>query len=285
MSLCENLRDRKRESSSSRMAAIAAVAFVLASVLCSGPAFGQQVDADAETQAGTEWTSPIRNARDAWEQWPPSDDFKITVEYRNYTSFEGKNRGDDRNSVSEGRLRVEYDHDVGDNMRLYVDTLLVADDDEFTHGFVDDFEDDDPQRNYLNLTEAFLDIYFDDFDLRLGKQIVTWGKADVANPTNNISPTDYSNFLDDEKMGVVAASLSYYWNDWSLQVVGVPGFTPSRLPPEGTRFSMLPPGGVAVIEDPLLPFALQIPIEDPELPSNTIDNSQYGLRLQTTYNG
>ena len=232
-----------------------------------------------------EWTSPIRKARDAWEEWPPSEDFTITIEYRNYTSFEGKNRGDDRNSINEGRLRVEYDHDVGDNMRLYVDTLLVVDDDEFTHGFVNDFEDDDLQRNYLNFTEAFLDIYFTDFDLRLGKQIVTWGKADVANPTNNLTPTDYSNLFDDEYIGVVAASLSYYWNDWSLQVVGVPGFTPTRLPPEGTRFSLLPPGGVAVIEDPLLPFALRVPIEDPALPSNTIDNSQFGLRLQTTYNG
>ena len=285
MSLRNKLKDSKRKLSTLRAPAGVAAAVVLAFALCSGPAFGQQTDADVEAPADVEWTSPIRSARDAWEQWPPSDEFKITIEYRNYTSFEGKNRGDDRNSISEGRLGIEYDHDVGDNMRLFIDTLLIVDDDEFTHGFIDDFEDDDLRRNYLNFTEAFLDIYFDDFDLRLGKQIVTWGKADVANPTDNITPTDYSNFLDDEKMGAVAASLSYYWNDWSLQVVGVPGFTPSRLPPEGTRFSLLPPGGVAVIEDPLLPFALQIPIEDPVLPSNTIDNSQYGLRLQTTYSG
>jgi hypothetical protein len=255
---------------------VAAVVFTPSSGFC------QDVEVDEDSE---QWISPLQKAKDAWEDWPPSDNFKITLEYRNYAYIEGNNRGDDRNSINEGRLRIEYDRDIADNMRLYIDTLMVVDDDEFTHGFVDDFEDDDLKRNYLNFTEAFLDVYFTDFDLRLGKQIVTWGKADVSNPTNNVTPTDYSNFLDDENMGVVAASINYYWNDWNLQVVGVPGFTPSRLPPEGTRFSLLPPEGFAVIEDPLLPVALQIPIEDPVLPSNTIDNAQYGLRLQTTYSG
>ena len=255
---------------------VAAVVFTPLSGFC------QDVEVGDDSE---QWVSPLRKTRGAWEDWPPSENLTVTLEYRNYSYIEGNNRGDDRNSINEGRLRVEYDRDIGDNMRLYVDTLMVVDDDEFTHGFVNDFEDDDPKRNYLNFTEAFLDVYFTDFDLRLGKQIVTWGKADVANPTNNVTPTDYSNFLDDEYMGVVAANINYYWNDWNLQFVGVPGFTPSRLPPEGTRFSLLPPEGYVVIEDPLLPIPLQVPIEDPVLPSNSIDNSQFGLRLQTTYSG
>ncbi len=249
-------------------------------------ALGQQAGTEGpEIENETEYISPLERAQGAWEKWPHSEEFSITLEYRNYSYLEDKNHGDGRDSINEGRLRIEYDRDVGDNMRVYVDALLQADDAGFTHGFVDDFEDDDLKRNYFNFTEAFVDVYFEDFDLRLGKQIVKWGKADASNPTDNINPTDYSNLTDDETIGVVAASLSYYWNDWSLQIVGVPGFTPTRLPPEGTRFSLLPSGGIAVIEDPLLPVALEVPIEDPVLPSNTIDNTQYGLRLQTTYSG
>ena len=255
---------------------VAAVVFTPLSGFC------QDVEVEGDSE---QWISPLQNARGAWEDWPPSENLKVTIEYRNYSYIDGNNRGDDRNSISEGRLRVEYDRDIADNMRLYVDALLQVDDDEFTHGFVNDFEDDDLKRNYFNFTEAFLDIYFTDFDLRLGKQIVTWGKADVSNPTDNINPTDYSNLLDDETIGVVAANLTYYWNDWSLQIVGVPGFTPTRLPPTGTRFGLIPPDRIAVIEDPLLPIALHVPIEDPVLPSNTIDNSQYGMRLQTSYSG
>jgi len=247
-----------------------------------GPARCQEVEAE-ELEA--EWTSPLQTFRSAWDSWPYSENVTITLEYRNYSYIEGKNRGDDRNSINEGRLRVEYDTDVGDNMRLYVDALLQADDDQFTHGFVNDFEDDDLQRNYLNFTEAFLDIYFDDFDLRLGKQIITWGKADAANPTNNLTPTDYSNLLDDENIGAVAVNFNYYWNDWNLQLVGVPGFTPTRLPPGDTRFALVPRHGITVIEEPLLPFPLLVPVEDPRLPSNTVDNVQFGARLQTTYRG
>ena len=229
--------------------------------------------------------SPVQKVADAWADWPQSKNFKITLEYRNYSYFEEESRGDSTDSINEGRLRVEYDTYVADNMRVYIDALLQADDAGFTHGFVDDFEDDDLKRNYFNFTEAFLDIYLDTVDLRLGKQIVKWGKADAANPTDNVSPTDYANLLDEDDIGVVAASLTHYWNGWSLQVVGVPGFTPTRLPPRGTRFSLFPPDPYVTIKDPALPFDLRIPIEDPELPPNTIDNSQFGLRLQTTYRG
>jgi len=236
---------------------------VIAAIHLSGqrPTYAQQLDSEEES---AERVSPLQKFQDRWDDWPPSDDLKITLEYRNYTYLESESRGDSRDSINEGRLEIEYDRDIGDNMRLFIDALLQDDDDNFTHGFVDDFEDDDLKRNNFNFTEDFLDIYFTDFDLRLGKQIITWGKADVSNPTDNINPTDYSNLVDDETIGVVAANLNYYWNDWNLQVVGVPGFTPTRLPPQGTRFSFIPPDGMAQIG----PFS--VPIMDPELPSNSI---------------
>ncbi len=216
--------------------------------------------------------SPVQRVGGAWANWPQSENFKITLEYRNFTYFQDEARGDSRDSINVGRLRVEYDNSFRDNMRVYINALLQADDDDFTHGFVDDLEDDDLKRNYLNFPEAFLDIYFDTFDLRLGKQIVNWGKADAFNPTDNVTPTDYSNLLEGEDIGVVAVNLNYYWDNWNLQLIGVPGFTPTRLPPRGTRFSLIPP-------------VTPLPVEDPELPSNTIDNSQFGARLKTTYRG
>ncbi|GAB4346494.1 MAG: hypothetical protein Kow0099_27780 [Candidatus Abyssubacteria bacterium] len=215
---------------------------------------------------------PLTQLAQTWRDWPQSQNFKITLEYRNYSYFKDESRGDSRDSINEGRLHVEYDACFRDNMRVYMNALLQDDDDDFTHGWVNDFEDDDVKRNYLNFPEAFLDIYFDDFDLRLGKQIINWGKADAFNPTDNVTPTDYSNLLDDEEIGAIAVNLNYYWNEWNLQLVGVPGFTPTRLPPEGTRFSLVPPGSETLVEDP-------------ELPANTLENAQFGARLKTTYHG
>lgn len=40
----------------------------------------------------------------------------------------------------------------------------------------------------IDLREAYVSIYPGKFDIRLGKQIIAWGKADGINPTNNITP-------------------------------------------------------------------------------------------------
>lgn len=214
---------------------------------------------------------PIRTLVDTWQDWPESEHFKITLEYRNYTYFEGEARGDSRDSINEGRFRIEYDNPVRENMRVYLNLLAQADDDDYTHGFFD-LGEEELLRSYVNLNEAFADFYFDTFDVRLGKQIINWGKADVFNPTDNLTPTDYSNLLDEEDLGVFAANVNFYWDDWNLQVVGIPFFAPTRLPPRDTRFSLIPP------DTPVL-------VRDPELPPDTIDNAQIGLRLKTTYRG
>jgi len=219
----------------------------------------------------SEGECPVQAALDQWRDWPESQYFRITLEYRNYTYLEGESRGDSRDSINEGRLRVEYDKVIREDMRLYLNLLSQADDDDFTHGFFD-LDEDELLRSYINFTEAFLDIYFDAFDLRLGKQIINWGKSDVFNPTDNVTPTDYANLVDQDEIGVLAASLTWYWETWDLQIVGVPLFSPSRLPPRDTRFSLFPPDA-------------PLPVEDPELPPNTIDNAQFGARLSTTYGG
>lgn len=248
-------------------------------------AYGQELDS-GELEAGElQPVSMLQEFRNSWEEMPYSDKFKITLEYRNYSYFSNDDRSGTSDSINEGRLGVEFDTDVGDDMRLFLDALIQVDDSGFTHGFPDSLKEDDLKRNYFKFKEAFLDIYFDDYDLRLGKQIITWGKADTSNPTNNINPSEYSNLLDDDDIGVFAVNLTYYFGDSSLQLVGVPQFTPTRLPPEESRFSFLPPGGVVIIEDPRLPFPIEVPVEDSELPSNHIENSQFGLRLTTTHEG
>jgi hypothetical protein len=214
---------------------------------------------------------PVEALMERWYDWPPSQNFRITLEYRNYTYLEGEARGDSRDSINEGRLRIEYDKRLRENIRLYLNLLAQADDDDFTHGFFD-LDEDNLKRSYVNFTEAFVDFYFSAFDVRLGEQIINWGVADIFNPTGNVTPTDYSNLLDEDDMGIPAANVNFYWKNWNLQVVGIPLFAPSRLPPRGTRFSIYPPDS-------------PVPIENPELPPNTLENAQFGTRLRTTWKG
>ena len=56
----------------------------------------------------------------------------------------------------------------------------------------------------IDIREAYADIYLGRFDLRIGKQIKVWGRADAFNPTNNLIPEDFFNrspVQDDRRLG------------------------------------------------------------------------------------
>ena len=90
----------------------------------------------------------------------------------------------------------------------------------------------------IGLREAYLDIYFNSFDIRIGKQQIIWGKADGVFITDIISPKDLSEFLlrdfDEIRMGVTGIKADYYINDNTFELVWLPTFTPTLMPPEGS---------------------------------------------------
>ena len=56
----------------------------------------------------------------------------------------------------------------------------------------------------IKLREAYADLSLGRFNLRMGQQIIAWGRADGINPTHNITPRDYfvrSSEADDMNMG------------------------------------------------------------------------------------
>ena len=102
----------------------------------------------------------------------------------------------------------------------------------------------------FKLREAYLDLYFDDFDIRLGKQQIVWGKADGVFITDIVSPKDLYEFLlpefDEIRIGVVGAKLNYYIGGNTLELVWLPVFTPTNLPNDNSIWSpelnfMIPP--------------------------------------------
>ena len=44
----------------------------------------------------------------------------------------------------------------------------------------------------VKLDEAYADFYLRNTDIRIGRQVVSWGTADGINPTNYINPSDLS---------------------------------------------------------------------------------------------
>jgi len=90
----------------------------------------------------------------------------------------------------------------------------------------------------IGLREAYLDMYFNSVDLRIGKQQIIWGKADGVFITDIVSPKDLSEFLlrdfDEIRMGVTSLKADYYLGDNTFEVVWLPVFSPTVMPPEGS---------------------------------------------------
>ena len=90
----------------------------------------------------------------------------------------------------------------------------------------------EPQQ--ARLLEAYTNFYFKSFDVRIGKQNIPWGRADALNPTDNLTPKDFTVLSardeDDRRTGTAAVKANYYRGPYTLSVVWLPLFNPSTIP-------------------------------------------------------
>lgn len=89
------------------------------------------------------------------------------------------------------------------------------------------------QISELNIREAYVNTYFGNFGLKIGKQIVVWGKADGFNPTNNITPQNMlvrSVDEDDKREGNFLIRTHYNFEPFDLEAIWIPVYRSSVLP-------------------------------------------------------
>lgn len=90
------------------------------------------------------------------------------------------------------------------------------------------------QGTFVDLREAYVNAYLGPVDLRIGRQIIVWGRADALNPTNNLTPLDFrvrSPLEDDLRVGNVGARGFLRLSPIRLEGVWIPVYLPTELPP------------------------------------------------------
>ncbi|MBQ2560149.1 MAG: hypothetical protein II565_06155 [Fibrobacter sp.] len=121
------------------------------------------------------------------------------------------------------------------------------------------------------LREAYFDYAGKYLELKLGRQIITWGVADGLRITDLISPMDYTEFMandyDDIRVPVNAINLKYPGESFSAEVVFVP------VP----EFFVIPSGEDNPWSTPLPP---NTSMDLSGTPEKRIKNSEYGGRLR-----
>ena len=83
------------------------------------------------------------------------------------------------------------------------------------------------------LQEGYLKFSAGNADYRIGKQIIVWGRADRLNPTDNLTPRNFTLLTpedDDQRMGSLAAKLTYHSQENALTGIYLPGMDPNIFP-------------------------------------------------------
>ena len=93
------------------------------------------------------------------------------------------------------------------------------------------------------LRELYLERSFGSFDLRVGRQIIVWGRADKLNPTDNLTVKDFRRlFSDDEdqRTGIGSIDLTYNLENIRFKSVWLPEWRSPGIPlPSVTGISFL----------------------------------------------
>lgn len=115
----------------------------------------------------------------------------------------------------------------------------------------------------VDFREGYVDIPWDNFGLRAGRQIFTWGVGDLLF-INDVFPKDWEAFyagrpLEYLKIGSDSIKLDIYSSFVNVEAIAIPFFTPDNLPESGRFHVLFEPDAVK--------------------PSTTFANTEYAVRF------
>lgn len=136
--------------------------------------------------------------------------------------------GDNEYSIIQNTFDLNFEHSK-DNVYFKVNPFLYH------------YSDEDLE---LGFRQAYLDLYFDSFDIRIGKQQIIWGKADGVFITDIVSPKDMREFLlpdfNEIRIGITSLKFDYYIGSSTFEFVWIPVFTPTQMPDQNSIWSLQP---------------------------------------------
>ncbi len=188
-------------------------------------------------------------------------------------------------------LNLKLNSSLDENVSAYaeMDLKYAVGNKDFS-GFAFQYQDTD---NYLgiNFSEAYVTTSFGIFDIRIGKQKVSWGKSDALGPVDNINPMDFKEFdilnFYNMKIGMNMIKVNaYVIGDYlSIEGILISSFFPNEYPDQDSvwAFYQSPLPSIMIINNQSLRV---IPdYKDTAYPGRKIKNSEKGLRISSSVGG
>jgi len=139
--------------------------------------------------------------------------------------------------------------------------------DKYTDEVLDEYE------NEAEFGEVFLHgPLLTSLDLKMGRQIVVWGKSDNIRVVDILNPLDNSEpglvDIEDLRLPVTMTKLDYYFGKWNLTGIAVHEIRFNKNPVYGSEF-----------------YTFETPLPEEEKPSSSLDNTEYALALNGIFRG
>jgi hypothetical protein len=206
-----------------------------------------------------------------------------SVNYRKHRAFAGPGRTTDYGGLQRLRTRVnlQLDLELPWDWKGRVAGFGFYDWAYFANGR-DSYTDD--VRDVYEWEVDFQEVWIqgsllEDLDLKIGRQIVNWGRSDtlrvldVLNPLDNREPglTD----IEDLRRPVSMVKADYYWREWSLSLIAIPEI----------RFDILPPLGSDFAATTSSLGTLEAVVFSEEIPDESFANTEWAIALKGIFSG
>jgi len=179
-------------------------------------------------------------------------------------------------------LSVNVEYKISDSWKLKVDADTYYDS-VYALRTKTDFNDDvlESYETDIMIKDAYIEgSLTNSLDLKLGRQIVVWGKSDsiritdVINPLDNRTPgmTD----IEDLRLSVGMAKFDYYVGNWNISGMII---AENRVMIESA------PRGEFFPVDTLFPSAKGEPFKELDTPSSSLENIEYALAFNGVFSG
>ena len=179
-------------------------------------------------------------------------------------------------------LSVNVEYKISDSWKLKVDADTYYDS-VYALRTKTDFNDDvlESYETDIMIKDAYIEgSLTNSLDLKLGRQIVVWGKSDsiritdVINPLDNRTPgmTD----IEDLRLSVGMAKFDYYVGNWNISGMII---AENRVMIESA------PRGEFFPVDTLFPSAKGKPFIELDTPSSSLENIEYALAFNGVFSG
>jgi len=167
--------------------------------------------------------------------------------------------------------------------------------DGYTNDVLEDYEKE------VELREAWVQGKLTDFlDIKVGRQIVVWGRSDNARITDVLNPLDMREpgmtDIEDLRLPLWMTRVDAYFGNWNLTGIAIHEMRFNKTPPYGTDFypEINPLSGLGISPFDfesflsglgISPFDLQSLMPKESMPQHGGDNTEYAVALNGNFSG